>query len=508
LSAFLHKRAFAAQKGQKVKNTGYTSRTSVLAAILLIVFMLPVFWIGKYNRLTADDYDYSIETHAEIEENGASIGGLIRAAWEGDMAKYNTWQGLYTSGFVLAFQPGIFGSQYYAWSPVIVCVCIFLGLWGCAHILQKRLLDKKLVPDLLLALFLTFVIVQQMPYPNQGIYWFNGAMNYTPYCILDFLVLSLMLEAFCGTRREAITAAIFASILSFLISGGNHVTSFLNILMLALVTLVFFVKKKFWSLPPLFAACFGFLLMYLAPGTRVRESSCTKQGIFSSIVLALFQGVKSISGWVTLGFLCTLLLLTPLALAMVRSNTLHLTFRWPIVPLFFSYCLVSAMWFVPKYAMGNFGAGRLENVVWITFLLLAFLNYAYLLGWAGQYVHIDFAQEKMRLPKHLLQGVAGLLCLFAILGCTNGGNCEYGTSVEALVEIAIGNASAYAQECDARIAAFEDSSTSAVTVEEIKVKATLLFISDLKEDPAVWPNTSTAAYYGKESIAMTSSDLS
>ena len=39
-------------------------------------------------------------------------------------------------------------------------------------------------------------------------------------------------------------------------------------------------------------------------------------------------------------------------------------------------------------------------------------------------------------------------------------------------------------------------------VEPLQEKPYLLFQEDITEDPAYWVNASTAAYYGKESVAL------
>lgn len=79
---------------------------SVLVYICIIALcafvMLPLISISVYNRPCADDYDYSILTR-QVVLNSGGIFELIKAAWQTNMNFYNSWQGIYTSAFILAF---------------------------------------------------------------------------------------------------------------------------------------------------------------------------------------------------------------------------------------------------------------------------------------------------------------------------------------------------------------------------------------------------------------------
>ena len=75
--------------------------------VLVSLFILPILIEAFYNHPTADDYWYSNLTH-DVLVNGGGFLELIKAAIDTSVEYMNSWQGLYSSAFVLALQPGIF----------------------------------------------------------------------------------------------------------------------------------------------------------------------------------------------------------------------------------------------------------------------------------------------------------------------------------------------------------------------------------------------------------------
>ena len=78
----------------------------------MLVLLVPVFVVAVFARPAADDYIYARATHAVVQQYGADWPRLLQAALEADAYFYNSWQGLYVSGFLLALQPGILGGQW------------------------------------------------------------------------------------------------------------------------------------------------------------------------------------------------------------------------------------------------------------------------------------------------------------------------------------------------------------------------------------------------------------
>ena len=96
-------------------------------ALLTGVLLLPVLVLAVFARPSADDFIYAARTHAAVQQYGLDLPRLLRAAWDTNVYYYENWQGLYVSGFTLAFQPAIFGNRYYG----ATLVCVLLPLFFC-----------------------------------------------------------------------------------------------------------------------------------------------------------------------------------------------------------------------------------------------------------------------------------------------------------------------------------------------------------------------------------------
>ena len=100
-----------------------------------------------------------------------------------------------------------------------------------------------------------------MPAPVEGLYWFNGAMNYLPYFSLAVLNAGLAF-ALCfanklPTRRKFFYAAA-GCVCSLVIGGGHQVAGLLNVLVLLLAAALCAVRRRnFWQVPALAAAWRG-----------------------------------------------------------------------------------------------------------------------------------------------------------------------------------------------------------------------------------------------------------
>ena len=151
------------------------------------VLLLPVLVLAVFARPSADDFIYAARTHAVVQQYGLDLPHLLRAAWDTNVYYYENWQGLYVSGFTLAFQPAIFGNKYYGVTLVCVLLPLFFCLYGLARCVVLRLDPAQRRLPWALALLLTFAFIEGMPAPVEGLYWFNGAMNYLPYFSLAVL---------------------------------------------------------------------------------------------------------------------------------------------------------------------------------------------------------------------------------------------------------------------------------------------------------------------------------
>lgn len=477
--------------------------------ILILVLLIPVAVLALYARPSADDYVYAARTHAVVQQYGFDVPRLLAAAWETTVYFFQNWQGLYVSGFILALQPAIFGNAWYGLTLVCVLVPLFLCLYGSARLVIRRLEPAQKHLPLALTLLVLFAFVEGMPSPVEGLYWFNGAMNYLPYFALTVLNAGLAF-ALClplsRTRRCAYAAA--GVVIGLVIGGGHQVVGELNLLLLLLALFVTLRRRNFWLCPAFVSAVLGLLINVMAPGTRVRSDGFAGAGFLEAVVKSFVLAGMEWIRWLDVPLLCLLALLAlPLRRLSQSARLSDRVFRHPWYGVVVTYLLMWAMIFLPSYTMGGIGAGRLLNVVWMTFVLGLAVSEFLFFGWLERVQGFSLARAEQALwhRGRLMVGtvVVMLLCMACIGSHTvkEGQDNYFATSLEALYELADGQAARFASALDAREAALSDPDQPDVAITPLKAEERpwLLFYTDVSAGPDLWGFT---PYYGKDSVVV------
>lgn len=479
--------------------------------LLVVVLMLPVAVLALYARPSADDYVYAARTHAVVQQYGMDLPRLLAAAWDTTIYFFQNWQGLYVSGFVLALQPAIFGNQWYGLTLLCVLVPLFLCLYAAARMVVHRLEPAQKRLPLALAVLFLFAFVEGMPSPVEGLYWFNGAMNYLPYFALTLLnaalMFALLMPRTTSCRRQ--TGFMVAGVLIGLVIGGGHqVVGELNVLLLLVGTVLALRRRNFRVCPALVAALIGLLVNVTAPGTRVRTDGFAQAGFLEAVIKSFALAAMQWIRWLDVPLLCLLLLLALPLRRLAQSQALpDRIFRYPWLGPTASFVLMWAMIFLPSYTMGGIGAGRLLNVVWMTFILGLVASEFLFFGWLERVRDFTLiaAEQFLRHHAHFLPGTAAvlLLCMACIGSHTvkEGQDNYFATSLEAAYELASGQASAFAAALDAResILTDPDQPDVAITPLDEDERPWLLYYTDVSVGPDLWGLT---PYYDKASVVV------
>ena len=479
--------------------------------LFIVVLLLPAIILAFYARPSADDYVYAARTHAVVQQYGADWLRLLAAAWDTTVYFFQNWQGLYVSGFVLALQPAIFGNQWYGLTFLCVLVPLFLCLYGCTWLLVRRLEPAQKRLPLALTVLLVFAFVEGMPSPVEGLYWFNGAMNYLPYFSLAVLNAGLAV-ALCEPKRiSAGHRVLFAAagfLIGWIIGGGHQVVGELNILILLFLVALCLRRKNFWLVPALVASIGGLIVNVTAPGTRVRADGFAQAGVVEAIVKSFVLAAMQWIRWLDVPLLCLLVLLAlPLYHMAASTQVPDRLFRHPWLGLAGTFVLMWAMIFLPSYTMGGIGAGRLLNVVWMTFILGLTVSEFLFFGWFARIRMIPLHRTEQFVQRHsryLPRIAAMLLVCMACIGShtvKEGQDNYFATSLEAAYELASGEASAFAKALDAREASLSDPDRPDVEITPLgeEERPWLLFYTDVSVGPDLWGLT---PYYGKESVEV------
>lgn len=474
-------------------------KLELIVILLCVGIILPIIAVGFFNRPSGDDYDYALLTHLAIQ-NGGGIFDLLKAAWDTNVKFYNTWQGLYSSAFILSLQPGIWSDKLYSLTTPIVIICCYISLFFSCDILNRHFMQKSKTFSAAAALTILTMLLLWLPSPLGGLYWFNGAMNYMPWAFSNLLTVCILLEADKTSRKnKRIALVALATVIAFLTSGGNHVTAFANILLLLIFTAVKLPSKKFFPAVPFIFACIGFVIMFTAPGTALRQSLLPAgPGVVKTIIKTALHVYTLAGDWFSFGWIISMIAVTPVAIEFAHKNKDRFPKFYPLYILFAlmaAVAVICGMFCVPYYAMADFGMGRVTNVIWITFMFFSWLIYFMIWGLIVSRGYIN--TDKLFSEKYYQHGKTAFICICLVALTFIINNTLASTSVKAASELVKGIPQEYARQMDARFEQYNNPELTTVEVSPLTVKSELLFNNDIGTDADIWPNNVVGQFYGK-----------
>lgn len=480
-------------------------RAVFLAAGLLVLSLLPLLFLGKYNVMCIDDYDYGRRVHDVWQETG-SFAASAQEAWQQNMDFYQEWQGTYISCFLMGMCPMNF-NYYIAWVVPIVMIGLFASssfVLG-RHILVRWLGCEKTGASLIMALVL-FVFYQVIEAPFEGIYWYNGSTHYVLMQSLWFFLLTLCAGSLMTeTKGRAGACCAAATVLSVIVAGGNLVTNLqAEILLAFLVAYAFFQKRDrvAYAVIPFLTATAGFLVNVLAPGNIKRGNIDMDEGYSAvkAIALSFYNTAVFAIRWTPVLVVLLWLALLPLLWKYMKASKEK--FSHPALVTAGAYCVISAMFTPTLYAVGMTGLSRVDNIIQMTYYLAVVLVTAY---WLGYFSHresvTDGAAEALGLFLERTgsrMSMACLLLLLAVWVLTADKNTY--TSISALRSVAKGEAQTFYQEAMERHEIYTDEDVKEAVVAPYSAKPALFDFTDLSEDDGNWMNLAVARYYHKDSV--------
>ena len=160
--------------------------SQLIMFLVLSISIIPFVLISFYSRPCSDDYNYSINMIRMVETGNSNVFTVIKTGIETDVEFYNTWNGLYISGFLQAMQPGAYlGEQNYYVGTIVLMLLMFFGIYYFVKTLFEIFGVNFNV--LLSSLILFSFFIHGMISTVQGLYWFCGAYDYIPFLILTMV---------------------------------------------------------------------------------------------------------------------------------------------------------------------------------------------------------------------------------------------------------------------------------------------------------------------------------
>lgn len=480
--------------------------TALLLALLFVLQIFPILYLGKFNHPTSDDFKYGDYSHTAWKETGSLIA-VVKAAAEGVAEDYQTWQGSYAALFLMRLEPTVFGEKYYGLVPWIMLGLLTAGTLYFLRTLCKVVLHADTFHYISMSMLVLSLCVQFSPVASEQFFWYNSSVYYNAFHALLLFYLGWLVRFGCTGKKRYI---FYMAIGGVALGGGNYVTAlFLAIFHVAALALFWHMKRKkeFWAALFLwleFLACF--MVSAAAPGNAVRGAEIAGYGAMSSIMRSLLQGVRYYVAWLDKWWLAVALLLLPMMLGLIRKTSFE--FSHPGLVLLFLYGAFSAMSCPTFYALGSTGPGRIINIIYDSFLLISYSQLFYLAGYIcrrwEEAVTEDARQKECLkgLFGRLYSGAVITLCVLLLLS----GSVLDMTTVTACKVWIKGEGRQYDKEYKERLTILEDESIKDVVFAPYTVEPRLVFIADATDDPEFVNNREWADFYGKNSLIVQSRD--
>ncbi|MCE5343608.1 MAG: hypothetical protein LLF96_08525 [Eubacteriales bacterium] len=487
-----------------------------LCVLLLLVSLAPMIALSFYNHAFYDDFGFSLLTRDAWTSTG-SVAAVLQAAMQNTIGIRQTWEGTYTTSFLGALQPAVFGESLY-WITTIVllgglllALCYFL--WQALHGVFG--LNGAVVAVAVGAL--GFVMVQFTPNVAEGFYWFNGGVAYTLLWSLLLLTAGLWLHFLRvqGRQKRALFFALLAA-MSALLGGAKYSTVLYASLLAAGFTAWAFLRKKpgKWGYLALTAMLLaGFAFSMAAPGNAVRAQTLTGGMSAPKAVLeAVYFGLALIGHSFSLPLLAAVALVTVLAIPALRQSELR--FSHPIWATLFATALYCAQ-LAPTLYTGNYlGDGRVINTYFFTFVLTVALLTLY---WAGYLLRryadtqapalpgSSSAPRKSRVKAATLLLLAGLMAVGCVAYHPDGA-ASYGpqnmAGGSALRSVLSREAATFDAAMDRQVALLSDPMLTDVTLTPVGDTPASFMGDALRADNVEYVLNLYAEYYHKASVAL------
>ncbi len=470
-----------------------------LYSALIILAFLPIFALAFFAHPVADDYDYSVVyNHTFIEQGQAlllPIGALRTTKYF-----WNVWQGLYSSAILMSLQPAILGEKLYFLGAIIIIGCVYLGIYSLYSVVLTTYCKQNKSSVIFPALLTCFYLFNAIPSPVQGIYWFNGAVNYMFFFGIFLFLLANILKLVNTPQNSTL---VKLCILAIVLSGGNHITAFSGVLVLFFLAIYSLIKNQKRNIFPFVLGTVGFLFNLFSPGSLVRMNALGEmdRSILRTIKTCGLYSIQYTKSAFSFDFLILLILLLPCIISALKSvPSDYFKIRTFIFLLLLDYCITSAMFCVPHYAMGWFGEPRIYNLLFSTYVILGIITFSYGIGITQKYIKDSLPLKKCT---NMIVRFSCFLCLFSVLTFIGGMEHQNGTTVRALKEMLLDkSAIKYDQEMNARVAYAKEHKGEAIELEPIQNTPPLIYLCDLSSNEDFYANVSFAQYYHLKSAIV------
>ena len=480
-----------------MKNNFAKWKPYIFLAILLLS-LIPLIWLGRYNYPTGDDYYYGAETHLVWQQTG-SITQTLDAACAGVADSYQIWQGTYSALFLMYLAPNVFSNTAYHLVTFVILLLLCGGIFYLLRPLFRRFLPGTCGEWITVSSVLSFLCIQTVEFQSDSFYWYNGSMYYTGFFAVTLFFLGTLFRYLDNGKRILLLPLLLFAVF---LGGGNYVSLLPCMLLSVTITLLLLLrknKKAYICGITSVVLLLSFAVSAMAPGNHVRQSGMWKIPAWKAIAKCLLQGIRYTFAWTGLWWVLAALLLLPVFLRILQKKN-GAFFSHPILFTGYAYGLFCSMSCPLFYTMNSTGPGRAVAIVYYMFLLISFAVFFYWIGFVVLKMQvrpktserIEFS-GKLNAARYLAMAVL----LFSIL-CT--GLWQKTSAMKAIRVLTDGEAAAYAAEYEDRLLLLNDPEVTDVVLTPFTHQPALIYTGDLPGDPEDPTSRKVAQYFQKTSL--------
>ena len=484
-------------------------RIAISLTILYLLSLIPLLLIGRYSVPTSDDLSIGLTCRDAWLSTGsvwAVIGQAFAKAWN----SFFEWMGCYTSMCLMALHPGVWGEQYYLFTPWIMLGMLSTGTMYFLHAVFVKCFKMNKYISHSITMLVLFITVQCMAGRREAFFWYNGATHYILLHSLSLFFFGTMLSMFVDQKSgKRFLNMIMACILAFLVGGGNYMTGLNVCIVMATAFVVLLMRKqlkiyaKVWI--PFGIFLVGFILNCVAPGNQVRAAGTAGMNPIKAVFVSFYYCLDyCLSEWTNWAVIILMLMCIPLFWKGCKN--IDFKFSYPVIFIGYSFCVLSAMVTPPLYALGNISADRLQALFFAMYILILTMDVGYVVGWLQKKMWNAQSNELHADSGFSVNSCIAILVLgsFFVFGSVL---CivpspHYYTFSSALTDLRNGNAKAYSQAMQERLTILHDSQVTDVVFEALPAEPELLCDYDLSDDPVNWVNQAMAQGYHKNSVVV------
>ena len=471
-----------------------------------IISIIPIFMLGTYSFPFYDDFNHGYLTYAAVN-NGASFFDIVKVAYEHMLNIYNSWQGTYTTIFLSALHPGIFGEEWYFLTPIIILLTQIFGTVYLAKVIFKDYLHLNNYRVGIIVIFILFFQIQNLPSAFESYYWWaSGIMHTFSYNMLLFfcaLLLSII-------KKNNIFKFILLALLAFVIGGGAYEIALFTSCLALIVLIGYLVFNKINNKTNnkliiieigivFLVSLIGLFINISAPGNAIRIEN---SGIHVSPILAIIESfiysIVHTFEYISLKTVIVAFMIVFLSFEYI--NKLHVKVINPLLFILISWCGYSIIFTPAIYGENYVAAPRYLNVLYFAFYWFLIVDVLYITYYYKKQLNKTYLNIKRLIDGNKI-GFIVTTVLISICAIFQFSYLD-ATGSSAMLDILLGNASSFKAINEERLAILEDQEVSEAILPKMVNKVRLFESDDLTDDSESYFNEMYAKYYGKEKVIV------